>query len=202
MSSWPFRNVVIRLRSDLSVAWRKPLPLHVLPPALAAPKVTASGNLVVPGDQVFVLGSDGSVRAQTDLPGCRWLHTVSPDPRIRFACARVKPPAMSTIFEFDEALRIVSKIALPGGDAGIPAVSELSNGEFALLGNDGSKGPFLALYDARGASGATYRFPRGETDVASGIDTVPDPLSGVVVLLTTDRNKSVVSVATWFKTLR
>jgi hypothetical protein len=202
-SSWPFRNVVIRLDSNLSVSWRKPLPLQLSStPGNIAPKATPNNDLAVLGlDQMFILRMDGSIRAQTRVPVCRWVATVSFDSRIRLACARLSPPTSSTIFEYSESPpRVLSRTALGAEDFGVPAVCQLPDGGFGLLGNDGSKGPFLRLYDSHERATATHVFSPTDGEVGLGVDCVPNELSEVVIARAMAVKDHFVTAVTWLKT--
>lgn len=201
MSGWRFRNVILRLRSDLSVVWRKPIDVHANPLATTAgPRVLRNGDLIVPGmDRIFRLDKDGSVKARADLPPCKWLRTDSDDDRLRLACARLQPPTASTIIEYDESLKIVSKIPLGDEDVGLPTVCELANGTFALLGNDGPNGPFVQTYSEHGKALNKYRFPKHTTEGAV-IDGLPQESSGLVAARYIDQHEHFVSIVTWLKT--
>jgi hypothetical protein len=201
MSAWPYRNVILRLRADFSVQWRKPVAVHANPLATTAgPRTLAGGDLIVPGmDRVFRLDGDGIVKARADLPACTWLRTPSPEVRVRFACARLKPPTASTIIEYDESFKILSELPLGDKDVGLPTVCELSDGVLALLGNDGPAGPFIQLYSARGKALAKHRFSTHASE--GGInDGVPVGPSELAVVRFTDQGDHFRSIVTWLNT--
>lgn len=204
MPGWPLRSVVMRLRSDFSVQWRKPLSVHASPIAgNVGPRILPNGDLIIVGsDRMFRLDGNGIVKAQVDIPICTWLRTESQDNRIRLACGRLNPPTASTIVEYDNSLSVISRLALGDKDVGLAKVCELSDGKFALLGTDGQKGPFVQLYSRAGAPLAKYKFehPFPEFSSEGGVwDGVPIALSAVVVLRNIDRDWS-KTVVTWLNT--
>jgi hypothetical protein len=200
ISGWPYRNIILRLRADFSLVWRKPLAVHANPLATTAgPRVLPNGDLILPGtDRIFRLDSNGVVQAQSEFPACKWLKTSRVDTRMRFACARLEPRTASTIIEYDESLKVVTKLPLGDEDVGLPAVCELPDGTLALLGNDGSAGPFVQTYSAQAKAIAKYRFLRNTTEGAA-IDCVAISSTELAVIRYIDQNDHFTSVVTWLQ---
>jgi hypothetical protein len=200
MSSYPFRSVVLRLRMDFTVEWRKAIAIRASPLATAAgPKILRSGDLIIPGmDSLFRIDPGGTVIAHAAISTCSWLRTISDDPRIRLACMRTDKPVASTVVEYDESLNIKNEIPLGEENVGVPAVCELANGSFALLANDSPKGPFVQIYSAKGKALDKYRFPTYASEGAV-VDGLPIGAAELVVARYIDRNDTFTSVLTWMK---
>jgi hypothetical protein len=200
MSRFPFHTVVLRLRSDFTVEWRKAFAGLASPPGTpAGPKVLRGGDLIIPvADGIFRIDPSGTLKAQAKLGPCTWLRTINDDPRLRLACTRrfAKEIASTTIVEYDELLNIKNEIALYD-NVGVPAVCELANGNFALLANDSPKAPFVQIYSAQGKALDKYRFP---TYASEGmvVDGLPISATEFIVLRLIDRDAP-ISALTWMK---
>jgi hypothetical protein len=104
MSGYPFRSVVLRLKSDFTVEWRKAIPVRAGPLATKSrPRVMWDGDLIIPGmDSLFRIDPNGALKAQSKIEVCTWLRTINDDPRLRFACLEVsKGQGSTTIVEYD-----------------------------------------------------------------------------------------------------
>jgi hypothetical protein len=195
MSGFPFHTVVLRLRSDFTVEWRKAFAGLASPPGTpAAPKVLRSGDLIIPVvTGIFRIDPNGILKAQAKLGVCTWLRTINDDPRLRFACLR---DASTSIVEYDESLNIKNEIPLYD-NVGVPAVCELANGTFTLLANDSPKAPFVQIYSAQGKALDKYRFPTYASEGAV-VDCLPISATEFVVLRNIDKD-TFISVLTWMK---
>jgi hypothetical protein len=199
MSRFPFHTVVLRLRSDFTLEWRKAFAGLASPlGALAGPKVLRGGDLIIPVvDGIFRIDPSGTLKAHAEFGTCTWLRTTNDDSRLRFACLRSgKEAASTTIVEYDESLNIKNEIPLYD-NVGAPSVCELANGTFALLANDSPKAPFVQIYSAQGKALDKYRFPT----YASGgavVDGLPISATEFIVLRSIDRD-TLISVLTWMK---
>jgi hypothetical protein len=199
MSGFPFRSVVLRLRSDFTVEWRKAIAGLASPPVTSAgPKVLSDGDLIIPVARgIFRIDSSGTVKAHANVPLCLWLRTINSDTRLRFSCVPQDKPVASTIVEFDESLKIKSEIPLGDENVGVAAVCELANGSFALLANDNPKAPFVQIYTAKGKALDKYRFPTYASE-GGVVDGLPISATDFVVLRSIDRD-TFISVLTWMK---
>jgi hypothetical protein len=199
MSGFPFRSVVLRLRSDFTVEWRKAIAGLASPPVTSVrPKVLSGGDLIIPvAGGIFRIDSSGTVKAHAEVPSCLWLRTINGDARLRFACPPQDKPVASTIVEFDESLNLKSEIPLGDENVGVPAVCELANGSFALLANDNPKGPFVQTYTAKGKALDKYRFPTYASEGAV-VDCLPISATEFVVLRYIDQD-IFISAVTWMK---
>jgi hypothetical protein len=197
----PYTGAIIRLNSDLTIAWRKSLEIHANPIATSGgPRVLTNGDLIFVGmDKLFRLDGNGSLKADAAVPACKWLKTEKVDDRIRLACGRLDPPTSATIFEFDLSLNVINKQALGSEDFGLATVCELPDGRFALLGNNGNKGPFVQIYSPSGRALSTYKFPHAFPKFSSEgavVDGLPIGKSSIVAVRDVDQNK-VNSVVSW-----
>jgi hypothetical protein len=201
MSGFPFRSVVLHLRSDFTVEWRKAIAGLVSPPVTSAgPKVLPDGDVIIPvAGGIFRIDSSGTVKAHANVPvpSCLWLRTINDDARLRFACAPRDKRVAVTIVEYDESLKVKSQIPLGSETVGVPAVCELANGSFAMVANDNPKGPFVQTYTAKGKALDKYRFPTFASE-GGVVDCLPIGATELVVLRFIDKD-NFISVLTWIE---
>jgi hypothetical protein len=195
------RTTVMRLRADLSIQWRKPIPMYPNPTASSAgPRALPNGDLILPDlETMTLIDGDGKIKTRTAMPACVWLRTAKPDNRIRLACARLTPATESTIYEYNDSLQVVSKLPLGREDVGLPTVIELANGSFAVLGNGGNnRPPFVVLYGATGRELSKYTYKwASDSDVVGGVATGP---AQITTLRVAERHGHFTSIISWLNT--
>jgi hypothetical protein len=196
-----YTGAIIRLNPDLSIAWRKSVEIRANPIASSGgPRVLANGDLIFVGmDRLFRLDGNGSMRAEAAVPACKWLRTEKVDDRIRLACSRLDPPTSATILEFDLTLKVINKQALGNEDFGLATVCELPDGRFGLLGNDGTKGPFVQIYSPDGQALSKYKFSHAFPKFSSEgavVDGLAIGKSSIVAVRDVDQRK-INTIVSW-----
>jgi hypothetical protein len=204
LNDWTYPGVIIKLRQDFSIEWRKELELHVDDVSTTGGiKILANGDAVIAGfDRITIVDRAGNVKEQTTITKktvCMWLRTEVPNHRIRMACSEQERAASSVIIEFDSSLKTVSTLALGTKNNGLAIVCEMQTGVFGLLGADEQR-PFVSTFSAQGgAATSTYHFPSSFPGYASpgGIaDCLPIGPSSLAVLRSIDKN-SATPIVSW-----
>jgi len=204
LSDWTYPGVMIKLREDFSIEWRKELELDMDDVSITGGiKVLANGDAVIAGfDRITIVDGAGDVKEQTTITkttSCMWLHTEVPDHRIRMACNEQDRPASSVIIEYDSSLKTVSRIALGTKNNGLAIVCEMQSGVFGLLGAEEQR-PFVSTFPAQGGAAiSTYRFPSSFPEYASPgsiDDCLPIGPSSLAVLRDIDKN-SATPIVSW-----
>jgi hypothetical protein len=203
-SEWTSPGVIIKLREDFSIEWRKDLDLHSADVGITGGiKFLSNGDAVIAGfDRVAIIDGAGDVKEQTTITQkavCMWLRTEVPDNRIRMACNEQERAASSVIIELDSSLKTVSTLELGTKNNGLAIVCEMQNGVFGLLGADEQR-PFVSTFPARGgAATSTYHFPSSFPEYASPgniADCLPIGPSSLAVLRSIDKN-SATPIVSW-----
>jgi hypothetical protein len=200
VSHLPDRTTVMRLRADLSIQWRKPIPMSPNPTAsTAGPRALPNGDLILPDlETMTLIDGDGKIKTRAAMPPCVWLRTVKPGNRIRLACARLTPATASTIYEYNDSLQVVSKLPLGREDVGLPTVIELADGSFAVLGNGGNyQPPFVVLYSAAGKELNKYTYLKKWSThggVGGGVATGP---AQIATLRVSEYHGHFISIISW-----
>jgi hypothetical protein len=197
------RTTVMRLHADLSIQWRKPIPMYPNPGAsTAGPRALPNGDLILPGlESMTLIDGSGNIKTHTAMPPCVWLRTARLDSRVRLACARLTPATASTIYEYNDSLQVVSKLPLGSEDVGLPTVIELADGSFAVLGNgDNNQPPFVVLYSATGKELNKYTYLKkwsSHGNVVGGVATGP---AQIATLRSSEHHDHFISIVTWINT--
>jgi hypothetical protein len=202
-SHLPDRTTVMRLRADLSIQWRKPIPMYPNPTAsTAGPRALPNGDLILPDlETMTLIDGDGKIKMRTAMPPCVWLRTVKPDNRIRLACARLTPATASTIYEYNDSLQVVSKLPLGREDVGLPTVIELADGSFAVLGNGGNyQPPFVVLYSAAGKELNKYTYLKKWSSHGSVLGGVATGPAQIATLRISEHHGHFISIISWLNT--
>jgi hypothetical protein len=204
LSDWTYPAVMIKMREDFSIEWRKEWELHADDVGTTGGiKVLANGDAVIAGfDRITTVDGAGNVKAQTTTAKttvCMWLRTLIPDHRIRMACNERERAAASVIIEFDSSLKKVGVLALGTKNNGLAMVCEMQTGVFGLLGAD-EHGPFVSTFSGQGgAATSTYHFPNSFPEYASPgsiADCLPIGPSSLAVLRFVDKN-SATPIVSW-----
>jgi hypothetical protein len=204
LSDWAYPGVMIKLREDFSIEWRKELELHADDVSTTGGiKALANGDAVIAGfDRITIIDGAGNVKEQTTITKmtvCMWLRTEVPDHRIRMACNEQERAASSVIIEFDSSLKTVSRLALGSKNNGLAIVCEMQTGLFGLLGADEQR-PFVSTFPAQGGAAiSTYRFPSSFPEYASPgniADCLSIGPSSLAVLRSIDKN-SATPIVSW-----
>jgi hypothetical protein len=204
LTDWTYPEVLIKLRGNLSVEWRKEIDLHSdQVGTTGGVKSLANSDAVIAGfDRITIVDGAGNVKAQTKTKNttvCMWLRTELPDHRIRIACNERERAASSVIVELDSSLKTVSRLALGTKNDGLAIVCEMQNGLFGLLGADEQR-PFVSTFPAQGgAATSTYHFPSSFPEYASPgsiADCLPMGPSSLAVLRSIDKN-SATPIVSW-----
>jgi hypothetical protein len=202
------RTTVMRLRADLSIQWRKPIPIYPNPTAsTAGPRALPNGDLILPGlETMTLIDGDGRIKAHAAMPPCGWLRTVKPDNRIRLICGteNTLPLLPLAIFEYNSSLQVVSKLPLGSKDIGQFTAIELADGSFAMLGsNEDNRPPFIALYSATGKELGKYTYlKKWSTDSSHGflIDGVATGPAQIATLRLDQHHDHFISIISWLNT--
>ena len=197
------RTTVMRLRADLSIQWRKPIPVNPNPvAATAGPRVLANGNVILPGlSELFLVDGGGAVKTRAEFPPCKWLRSVTSDSRIRLACVDVSPKASATIYQYDDTLRVVGKLSLGTEEVGLPVVIELADGSFAVLGNgENYQPPFVVLYSAAGKKLNKYTYLKKWSSHGNVLDGVATGPAQIATLRVSEHQGHFISIISWLNT--
>jgi hypothetical protein len=199
------RTTVMRLRADLSIQWRKPIPMYPNPTAsTAGPRALPNGDLILPDlNGMTLIDGDARIKAHTEMPACGWLRTAKPDNRIRLSCSASDhlPSTPITIYEYDGSLQVVSKLPLGSKDIGQFTVIELADRSFAMLGsNEDNQPPFIVLYSARGKELGKYTYlKKWSTDSSHGylVDGVATGPAQIATLRLDQHHDHFISIISW-----
>ena len=202
------RTTVMRLRADLSIQWRKPIPMYPNSTASSAgPRALPNGDLILPDiGSMTLIDGEGKIKTRTAIPACGWLRTAKPDNRIRLSCSALTPPPSTpiTIYEYDGALQVVSKLPLGSKDIGQFTVIELADGRFAMLGsNEDNQPPFMVLYGATGKELGKYTYlKKWSTDSSHGylVDGVASGPTQIATLRLDQHHDHFISIISWLNT--
>jgi hypothetical protein len=197
------RTTVMRLRADLSIQWRKPIPVNPNPvAATAGPRVLVNGSVILPGlSELFLVDGGGAVKTRAEFPPCKLLRSVTTSGRVRLACVDVSPKASATIYQYDDTLRVVGTLSLGTEDVGLPVVIELADGSFAVLGNgDNYQSPFAVLYSAAGKELNKYTYLKKWSSHGNVIDGVATGPAQIATLRVSEHHDHPISIISWINT--
>jgi hypothetical protein len=202
------RTTVMRLRADLSIQWRKPIPIYPNPTAsTAGPRALPNGDLILPGlETMTLIDGEGKIKTRTAMPACGWLRTAKPDNRIRLSCSASNdlPSTPITIYEYDGSLQIVSQLPLGTKDIGQFTVIELAGGSFAMLGsNEDNQPPYIVLYSATGKELGRYTYlKKWSSDSSHGylVDGVATGPAQIATLRVSEHQGHFISIISWINT--
>jgi hypothetical protein len=160
LSDWMYPGVIIKLREEFSIKWRKELEVYADDVGTTGGiKVLANGDAVITGfDRITIVDGAGNVKEQTTITKktvCMWLRTEVPDHRIRLACNEQERAASSVISEFDSSLKTVSRLTLGTKNSGLAIACEMENGVFGLLGAEEQR-PFVSTFPAQGGAATSH----------------------------------------------
>jgi hypothetical protein len=197
------RTTVMRLRADLSIQWRKPIPMSPNPTAsTAGPRALPNGDLILPDlNGMTLIDGDGRIKAHAETLACGWLRTGKADDRIRLVCGALDPSVPLTIYEYNSSLQVVSKLPLGGKQIGQFTVIELTDGRFAMLGsNEDNRPPFIVLYSATGKELGKYTYlKKWSSDSSHGnlIDGAATGPSQMATLRVDQNHDHFISIISW-----
>jgi len=197
------RTTVMRLRSDLSIQWRKPIPMSPNPTAsTAGPRALPNGDLILPDlNGMTLVDRDGRMKAHTETLACGWLRTGKTDDRIRLACGASDSATSLTIYEYNSSLQVVNKLPLGGKRIGQFAAIELGDGRFAVLGaNEDNRPPFIVLYSATGKELDKYTYlKKWSSDSSHGylVDGVATGPAQIATLRLDQHHGHFISIISW-----
>jgi len=198
------RTTVMRLRADLSIQWRKPIPMYPNPTAATAgPRPLPNGDLILPDlNGMTLIDGDGRIKAHTETLACGWLRTGKADDRIRLACGALDPSIPLTIYEYNSSLQVVNMLPLGDKQMGQFTVIELADGRFVVLGSDEvNRPPFLVLYSATGKELGKYTPGKWSADTSGylvgGVATGP---AQIATLRVSEHRGHFISIISWINT--
>ena len=195
-----------RLRADLSIQWRKPIPMSPNPTAsTAGPRALPNGDLILPDlNGMTLIDGVGRIKAHTETLACGWLRTGKADDHIRLACGASDSATPLTIYEYNSSLQVVNKLPLGGKRIGQFTAIELADGSFAVLGaNEDNRPPFIVLYSATGKELDKYTYlKKWSTDSSHGylVDGVATGPAQIATLRLDQHHDHFISIISWLNT--
>lgn len=138
------KRVVIRLRSDGSIAWQKEFDMHgALFNGDVIARAMASGELVLQGENSFVrLDASGYNLQEVELDAsCRWVNYVDPTEENHFLCNadNGNPSIMPEIIKVKADKKTVLRLSWPDfkktvGEIGPSKIYGTANGGYVIFG--------------------------------------------------------------------